>query len=256
MLDKTTSMSNSVKMRTEITTLTQFGAIGTFEDVAKKYDVSKSTAYACMKKLHQKAKGEKTTNPTLTEVEKFHADVEVQPLPKVEMDKVVEIQPEGQEGAVETLEDSGVDDCPKIHLEEAEKVISETSDCFGSFDVLDERCRFNHYHNKEACKVVKNNPPEETAEVLADLVEAEPAWPPKYAGETLGPLQTGTNPRWQLNGEELGKLKQALDRLETPEDDEEMWVFIKDQLKGLKSRMIERAEVEFSNRAARLLEAL
>ena len=53
------SIENSKRMKAEITTLAQFGAIGSYEDVAKKYEVGKTTAYSHMKKLHKKAKAGK-----------------------------------------------------------------------------------------------------------------------------------------------------------------------------------------------------
>jgi len=56
---RSTSVGNSKRMKLEVTTLAQFGAIGTYEEVAKKYEVGKSTAYSYMKILHQKAREEK-----------------------------------------------------------------------------------------------------------------------------------------------------------------------------------------------------
>lgn len=50
------SVTNGKRMRADIETLAQFGVVGTYEDVAKKYEVSRSTAYSYLKKLHKMAK--------------------------------------------------------------------------------------------------------------------------------------------------------------------------------------------------------
>lgn len=87
------------RLRTEITTIDQFKAIGNTSNVSKKYDVSKiivqGLKISLLAKAEREAKGIIQV-PSAEEVERFHTDGEHQELPKVEFDKPVEIFLESQ----------------------------------------------------------------------------------------------------------------------------------------------------------------
>ena len=140
-------------MREEIDTFAKFGTIGTYEDVANKYRVGKSTAYAWMKKLMDGG--------------------EVN-----EVKEVREIKPaEVTERVVLPLEVEGVDECTEEGKVEPER---EYTDCFGQYDAF---CELTPCGRISECSFVKKNPVKETKDDLEGLAEQEPAWTPEYVGE-------------------------------------------------------------------------
>jgi len=83
------------RMREEITTFKEFGAIGTHEDVANKYGVGKGTAYAYMRKLQEEAKGGKKVDGRFAKLEATYKRI-------TEVDEGEVLPREGTEQALET----------------------------------------------------------------------------------------------------------------------------------------------------------
>ncbi|EGW36487.1 hypothetical protein [Desulfosporosinus sp. OT] len=91
--------ANAKRMKTEITSIEQFEAIGNYKDVAIKYHVAVMTAHGLMRSLRSKKSREEAGmvekqeqvdhTPTLEDIEKFHTDVPNQELPKVEFGKTL-----------------------------------------------------------------------------------------------------------------------------------------------------------------------
>lgn len=99
------------RMRDEITTIEQFDEIGSYRLVAERYCVSVMTAHALMRSLRakklreEKEMLERQVRPTLEEIEKFHTDLSLQELPKVEFSADVNLLSEAQKGTVEALDE-------------------------------------------------------------------------------------------------------------------------------------------------------
>ena len=213
--------SNAQIMREEITTLEQFEAIGGYRKVAEKYGVGKTAA----NDLHVRLRREKEKMETQS----------VKAITSGE-DKPIEIPCQSVEDGVESVENESEGDCSKDGIEEAVMAIEEmcsseteklnvTACCFGNFNVMDERCRFNHCNSKEACKVVTNNPVEETKDDLQGLVEPEPTW------------------NYDLIAEEIKK----------PVTDDEIWLCLIGDLNELRERAHKRVDDEITNKFLRLM---
>ena len=56
-----------------------------------------------------------------------------------------------------------------------------------------------------------------------------------------------------MSDEEERKLLDAITGLDTEELDEELWITVTDDLKGLRERMIMRAEIKFNERINQIL---
>ncbi len=129
-MSRQSTIESAKKMRKELTTLAQFDAIGKYSDVAKHYGVHVSTAHAHLmhlraeeKKAAKKVELEEKTmiqGPSQEEIEKFHTDVAVSELPKVELNKPVDLITDEQNGVQDELDGQVVGDCAKEGNQEEE----------------------------------------------------------------------------------------------------------------------------------------
>lgn len=119
--------ANGKKLRTEVTTIEQFNALGTYGEIAKKYKVSTAMAHALKMSLQAKKLREEkeepviqhttpvdAAQPTLIQIEQFHTDEPVQALPEFEMEAVYMWGPEDPEPVGMTEEEN----MPDAHWEE------------------------------------------------------------------------------------------------------------------------------------------
>jgi len=224
-------------MREEVDTFAKFGTIGTYEDVANKYGVGKSTAYAWMKKLM--SEGEVKRVEAVTEVKEMKMEettfFEIPNTP--ESYQAINEAVGVTEGVVLPLKVEGVEECIEEVKVEPER---EYTDCFGQYDVS---CELTPCGRISECSFVKENPIKKTRDDLGGLAEPEPAWTPEYSGRI---------PR-RMSDEEERKLLDAITGLDTEELDEELWITVTDDLKGLRERMIMRAEIKFNERINQIL---
>ena len=249
------------RMREEITTFAEFGANGAYEDVAAKYGVGKSTAYAWMKKLQEDGKGKfakMETIPFTGTLEERVDAILVNPL-KVSGERlegaskvveVVMVDNPAREDKVEVMEASEDKKYFKVEFNESNRVPG----CFGECDPDQYQCEDRK--NYTECLVTfgkiqgeiehQTDHPEqyETKDDLSGLAEPEPAWTPEH------------NKEWSCNLDrelDVDKLLKSLSKLETEEDDEELFIEIGGWLKGIKDRTIKRAGIKFDERLAEMM---
>jgi len=91
-------------MRNELTTIEQFEAIGTYSEVAKKYEISKKTTHAHMMSLRYKKDREEKEM-----IGPANIEVSVKPIASIGE----------QNGGTVELEESGVGDCEEKGIDEA-----------------------------------------------------------------------------------------------------------------------------------------
>ena len=137
-------------MREEIDTFAKFGTIGTYEDVANKYGVGKSTAYAWMKKLMDGGETKKVEEVAeIKETKMEGAPLEIPNTP--ENYQVINEVAEVTERVVLPLDVEGVDECAKVGEVEPER---EYTDCFGQYHAS---CELTPCERIGECSFVKEN---------------------------------------------------------------------------------------------------
>ena len=252
--------SNAQIMREEITTLEQFEAIGNYREVAAKYGVGKTAANDLRVKLRREK--EKMEHQSVKAI-------------KTEEDKP-EIPRQSVEDGVESVQNESEGDCSKEGEQRLESAMPETQNvtdsefpCFGTYEDKTYtgcgKCR-----DKEVCKVVTNNPMEETKDDLQGLVESPKiefacfgSYGPSYHGcqtdvckmsndckrdtEIKDNLQglVEPDPTWNyVPGAGFNLSDKALERiaeeLKNPITDEEIWEGIKGDINELKERANKR----------------
>jgi|GEM_PF-5637838 hypothetical protein len=212
-------------MREELTTLAKFESVGSDGDVAKKYNIGKTSANMWHAKL-RKEEGEKKMETmseqrtsTQSEVENFFMDAKPNVLPKVELDEEAKSSSRSNEDCSGEVRNEYVGDCAKVNLEGV-----ETADSF---------MRIFGFS-----RVADANP--ETVDDLQGLVEPEPTWNPALE-ETKTILKGYDKYLDRL----LKEVKKPID--DEKLQDEEIWSFIFEGIQELRDRTIKRAIRDFEN---------